>query len=680
MQLCSSFSTVIQRLADLLSNQLPIVPLAEMASRHRSLRTELAALLGVDQYTLDDVSGEIPPPPESLSNHLSSLIAKGIVHDEDARTVYEYLPIIMLRIFGYSTGHGWLETAAELQSRDREALLRIVIPDGPLHAFCRKYSPQRSAEINVSADMRFEFSRDNLPQSTDAALSSPVTTCIQRNMRNGQSFLAPLLASSLRNAKDQVLLLSPIDYFYACMVASPTQKLTVQPGSLPPGAKRPKRSTSLPSTRALYNQIIGRYAASFKGTDAISNDDAFIAACIDFLFVPWASSSPSTGLPICSTGVADAVGSILLALVPATPSSLDLESASSASSIPSYIDWNMQTNTSAVYRAVETMLESVFTNYDANAPPGTLISYIRVLALYIAPWRSSIQSALRKALYPKPRPQSSISSKSPSIAAITSTLSSINAHLGAASTGSPGNASLVKESQWKADLRARQQVVDEELLRLAVVRAANHRLASTADGSRVLSLLAEAVQMAHLQGRFGLGDADQDRAEEIRNCLFALRDQKIEMERRSSHRERNYISVFSSGLGVRLDNGMFSGMADIVGVSGANGVAGVVGLVSRSGAKSNSGSKQRLRERRAIALQGRDQHDVPFLGNVWDRPIAHGENEMLVLSSYWLALRLEPIVGFVPDIRFLGSYWVWFMIVSLLVVVVSARALVEGAK
>lgn len=626
----------------------------DMGPLRRGLRAELAAILEVDPFTMEDLQTDSLAPTEPTTSRLSSLISSSLSHPGEIRAVYEFLPILMLRVFGFRPGQGWLETASELPSKDREALLRFTMPEGPVHSFCKHNSPPRDAKINLASDMRFEFPRSSLPTVTEAALKEGPSAALKKSIKEGQSFLASFIAPSLEDKDDMAVYLSPVDYFYVCMVASPTRKWT-SPSGGQPGGRRVRRSVSLPSTRALYNRTIASYASSLKAAERVDGDSFFIATCLDFLFMPLASYKQSSELPVVSTAVAEAVASLLLALVPPSPSSLDLVVDFRPSGIPGTLDWRMQTNSSAVYRASESMLETVLMHFDSDAPLGTLIVYVRMLALYIAPWRSSIRNTLSACLFPKKKSSaSSGKNRTPSMAALTSTLSTINAHL-ASPSGSPGNASSVRESQWRAELRTRQRFVDEELVRLAIVKAANRRLPSVSEGGKVLALLAEATQAARLLGTWSSSEKDPDKADELRSCLLALRNQKAEYERNSGRRDRNYIGPLASSVGMRIETGgVLGGISQIVGVGGGSGVAGVVNMVAGSG----GGSGQRkLRERRLSAFRGEDIKDVPFLGNVWDRPISESENEIVVLWSYWLALRLEPRLGYVPNLRFLGRYW-----------------------
>lgn len=631
-----------------------------MSARHRGLRSELAAILDVDLFTLQDTSPDSVAPTEPTTAHLANLIYRSVTHSEEARTIYEFLPALMYRVFGYAPGQGWLETASELPSRDREALVRLIIPEGPVHTFCQTYSPPRDSKLSVATDMRFEFPRSSIPQHTNDALEQGSSAALKKSIKDGQSFLAPFLESSLRDKKDDILYLAPLDYFFICMIASPAQKWARVPGSSVPGGRRVKRSVSLPSTRALYNQVVASYASSLNGIDSVDDNSIFIATCLDFLFVPWASCIPPQ-LPVISTCAAETVASVLLALAPTRPEALDLNVDFRPSGIPDFIDWKTQTNTSALYRAAETMLESLFMNLDTTSSSGTLIVYIRTLALYIAPWRASIRSTLKAQLFPKPKPASSANGNVPTMAALTSRLSSINAQL-ASHTRSPGNASEARESHWRSELRTRQKFVDEELVRLAVVKAANRRIPSLIEGGKCLVMLAEAACAARVNGGWDSPGRDPDTAEEVRNCLVALRNQKLESERHTGRKDRNYITPLASSLGIRLEgNGVLSGISEIVGAGGAGSVAGVVGMVAGS-RPSTPGSISKIRDRRLRALRAVVEDDVPFIGDVWDRPIAESESEIVVLWLYWLALRLEPRLGFVPNLRFLGQYW--FLLLS----------------
>lgn len=634
-------------------------------ARHRGLRAELASILCVDQYTQDDILDDPPPPPDAVSTRLAHLIAHASHHHSDARTLQAFLPVLMLRFFGYTSGQGWLETISILPFKDREALISIVLPDGPLHAFCKLNSPQSSSHHSSSSpttsvahsDMRFEFSVNNLPADTRAALAAARSSLAT----TAHSYLAPYLESYLKPQAADFVLLSPLDYFFVCMVASPANKFTAdgtQEGVNPITNKRIKRSTSLPSTRALYNQVIAAYAATLVSTDRADNGTIFLPAILDFLFVPYALASPDANLTF-SASAADAAASILLSLVPQTPDALDLEMAPSLTTPISTADLKLLSNTAALYRFVPQMLHNLFLSLarnDRNTMP--FIAYLRILTLYLAPWRGPIRDGLRVLLFPKPRAPSlsSLTGRSTGLHTLSSTLSSMGAHL-ASPERSPSNASHTKESRWRSALASRQIAVDRVLLRLAVVRAPAQRVASASDGSRTLMLLSDAALSARLPT-----DPSTTNDEEVALCLDALHAQRSQSEQRGGKWERNYIVQLANALGARApSSGVLAGISDIVS-GGAQSVRGVVDKVSgRPGGSPDS--MGRVRERRARALSGGVlRSEVPFFGSVWDRPIAQGEWETMVLMSYWVALRLEPVLGYVPDMRFLGRIWVWALV------------------
>ncbi|PXF45341.1 hypothetical protein BWQ96_04861 [Gracilariopsis chorda] len=624
-----------------------------MSRRYRGLRAELSTILAVDEFAQRPLQQDLPPPNEPISSHLANLILRATNHPDEARTVYAYLPAIILRIFGFAPGQGWLETCSELPSRDRDALVSIVLPDGPLHTFCKEHTRPRSTKIDFGHDMRFEFARRNLPPLTNAALDSD-----RIPTPGSRSYLAPLLASSLRNKADDVIFLSPLDYFVICMIASPTQKFVNAPGSS--SVKIPKRSRSIPSLRAQYNQVITAYAALRSANASVDSDDIFILACLDYLFIPWITALPSN-LPYLSTSAADAVASLLLALAPTSPKDLDLDLETDDSTLGNHymVDIHLFTNCGVLYRLTASMLENLFSNFDASAPIFPLNSYIRVLAMLIAPWRQSVRSTVSLMLLPKPKPSKGKRPSRTSMAALSSTLSSINAHL--PSSASPGNATAVRDSEWREQLRSRQTLIDKHLLRTAVVLAANMHVASVADGSRVMALLADAAQGARLYS-ITLPNDDPDRLEELQLCLDALRGQRSRLQRKNGSREKNFIPILASNLGDKTKNGgVFSGISEMVGVGSAQ-------VLSQVNGESLSTTKRRLKDFKENWMgRGRSQ-EVPFIGSVWDRPIAGNESEMMVIFAYWIALRLEPRLGYLPNTRFLGQYWVWIMTAIIFVV------------
>ncbi|CAN8074732.1 unnamed protein product [Agarophyton chilense] len=632
-----------------------------MVGRYRGLRAELSSILAVDEYAQRPLRTELPPPTDSISAHLAHLISRATEHPDEARTVYAYLPSIMLRIFGFAPGQGWLETCSELRSRDRDALVAIVLPDGPLHTFCNKHSPPRSKPIDFVHDMLFEFPRRNLPTLTNHALQDG-----DLSPRTSTSYLASLLAPSLRNTTDDMVFLTPLHYFFICMIASPTLKYVNAPVSQ--SVKGPKRSKSIPSIRAQYNQLISAYAALSDPSSPFNAQDIFIPTCLDYWIIPWLTATP-TNLPYLSTSTADALATLLLALPPASPRDLDLSSESCTLQVTEMVPIRLLTTSGAVYRFVPPMLHVIFSNFDSASPIFPLNAYIRVLALMIAPWRHNIRATASHMLLPKPKIKKIQNpNRSPSMSAWTTTLSSINAHLPSAT--SPGNATSVKEGEWREKLEKRYVKCDKSLLRSAVILAAKMHVASSPDGVRVLSLLTDAAQAARFQS-ITVQEEDSDRMEELQLCLDAVADQRCRLNRTNGHREKNFIPILAANLGDKPTNGMLRGISEMVGVGSGKVVSAVNGVGS-------SNTKRRLKDFRNNWMGKERGEEVPFIGDVWDKPISGNESEMLVLFAYWLALKMEPRLGFLPDIRFLGQYWVWCMTVLICIFIVLMRNFVSS--
>lgn len=615
-------------------------------------RAELSRLLHAEAP-----AGEDPNVPNEVAlTHLHALLGQGVAGSpDDHRAVYEHLPLLLLRFLGFAPGSGWLETGSSCPHSHREAIMRIVRPDGPVAAFCAAQSARFGTEPKDD-DWRYEFPLANLPSLliddfydlADGEVSPSVV----------MSALAPALVSCLRRERDGVpgaLLVSPSEYFFLCLVASPTQKWT-GPSGLAIYAThrmRPRRSSSLPSTRAMYNRVLAEHVTvAWRQSPAASGGDKsiLIPACLDLLFAPLGCPASYQGAAELSTPTVDAMTAVLLALRPGVPNDLVLSTA------PAYCGTVYPARegaTAALYASAQEVLRACLNSFPAGAagPLGTLAAYIRLFALYLAPWKESIISASKAALYPKPKTSSHSASASPSLAAITSTLSSLNAHLPTSALRSSPNQKQTGEAAWR-DLGclANKADADRELLRLAVVKCANCRLAATSEGIRVLSLLAEAVTASGLAPYDGILAGN---VEEVRGSLRALSDQSVEVEQRSGRKAKSFVAVLGNGLGIKIGNtGMFSGMAEMVGVSGVH--APAFGMGSGTGLGSG---KRRLRDRRQKEMFSSYHEGVPFLGSLWDRPIQRNENEMTVVLAYKLALWLEPKLGYIPNIRFLGQNW-----------------------
>lgn len=627
-----------------------------MGSGRGDTRAELSRLLHADAPPSEDGP---KPPDEASSAHLAALIALGTVgSNEDQRAVYEHLPLLMLRFFGFTPGSGWLETGSSMAHPHREALMDVVRPSGPVAEYCAARSPPVASEPKDD-EWRFEYPLSNLPPMLVDEFCD-VADHVAAHLSHFLSALAPLLGQCLRRGRDgaaDVLLLSPMDYFLMCMVASPTQKWTLPAGAHFPGAARrprPRRSASLPSTRAMYNLVLAEHVtAAWRASPRASGGGGslLIPACIDCLF------GPATGavypVPLePSTPTVDAMASVLLALRPGAPADLLLASGVASGSV---LYPGKEQAVALLYATAQDVLRHSLAQFPvgSNAPQATLAAYVRLLALYLAPGSESVAEALRAMLYPKPRAAQVAAGTSPSLAAITSRLSSLNAQFqlptstlrgGAATAGPPRG-----DAAWRGStvLTSRHEA-DRELLRLAVVKCANCRVGATSEGIRALTLLSAAVQAC------GLDKYDRpvaDDAEESRGCLHALSDQAAEVEARLGRKSgRAFVCVLGAGLGVKVEaaGGVLSGMAGMVGVRASMGSGG--------GGGSGGSAKRRLRERRRRELRGAGHDDIPFLGSVWDRPIEAGESEAAVVLAYRLSSLVEERTGWRLDIRFLGRY------------------------
>lgn len=664
----------------------------------RGLRAELAALLSVDQYTLEDIAEEPSPPQEATSARLSHLIMHAVHYPIEARAVYSFLPALMLRIFGYTSGQGWMETISQHPSRDRESLLSIVAPEGPLHSFCKQASSPKSNHTSAHAirDMRFEFSLHNLPSNTREA----ITTLQANPSRTVYSYLARILLPHLKSRHAETVMLDPLTYFTICMVASPAHKFSqdgLPEGHSPVTMKRIKRSVSLPSTRALYNQLIASYASALSPMSRVSEDNVFIPAVLDFLFLPWALATPDC-TPNLSASMADAATSLLISLAPSAPEALELEEGPIIDTIPPMAELDTLTNTSCLYRLVPYMLSSFIAHLSPNdsAAPAFL-AYTRMLALHVSPWRGPVRSSIRSMLFPKPRSSSPatlvLDTRNNSMqSTLSNTFSTINAHLPSPQR-SPNNASAVKESRWRAAFANRLRSVDVHLVCSTVVRAASLRVAMLAEGNRVLSVLTDAGQSARLAAALPGASAARDdgalaRGEEFGLCIEALRTQQAASDTKGlSRSERAYLTGLAGVIGVQLQSSsVLHNISEMV-HGGAHSVKDVVdcvaGTASASGTPSSSAKKRRVLDRRMSLLRGADsEHDkgnVPFFGSVWDRPIEQGEFEPFVMAAYWVALRAEPYLGYIPNTRILGRVWVWVFCTLVSVVLTWGRGLLWSA-
>lgn len=616
-------------------------------------RAELSRLLLADAPAGDDAP---KPPDEVASAHLHELISQGIDGSlEDQRAVYDHLPLLMLRVFGYTAGTGWLETGSCLPHNHREALMDLVRPNGAVMEYCLARSPPFGSDPKED-EWRFEYPLANLP----GLLIDDFFDAAEQVMTHPYQFfsaMAPTIGRCLRKGVDgapDVLLLNPIDYFYLCMIASPTQKWTLSQGSFVSGRRpRQKRSASLPSTRAMYNRVLAEHVAfAWRQSPQASGGgkSILIPACIDCLFAPLAGAIYN-GLPEASTPTIDAMASVLLALRPESPSDLLLSSGVVGGNVVQSSPAR-ESAIALLYASAHDALHSLFTLFPVGASAGplpTLAACVRLLALYLSPANASVVSSLKSSLYPKVRPQKVANGASPSLAVFQSTMSSLHAQFQAPAQALRKSASpsaLREDSAWKSSsvLLSRQEA-DRELLRLAVMKCASARMAGTQEGVRALTILANAVRVSSI---YSMEATRVESLDEVRANLRGLSEQLSDYDLRSGVKSKSFVPVLGSGLGIKIETGgMFSGVVDIV-----HSTAHRVSHVTGSG---NGSMSRRLRDRRKSELQTACRDETVLLGSVWDRPIESREYEFLVVMAFHAASAIEARVGWeLPQLRWIG--------------------------
>lgn len=627
-----------------------------MASR-RAIREELHHFLAADKDGNPANLPDPPPPYEDGSNRLFELLSRASQMpitanklSDDSRTVYELLPLLLLRIFGYRPGSGWLETCSDLPHRDREGILRLIMPDGPIHNFCRTHDPSNFQSNAFLTEYKYEFWQSNLPDVTYKALNSP--SYGNSSSLKSQSALAHLLRETLPEPNCATLSVTPMQYLELCLVSSAARKWTDAP-RLSSKSRRQKRSSSLPSVRALFNRVIAAYAGlQSVNTRLESTSSLLIPACIDMYCLPWVESVYAAGCPRPSTPSVDALSSVLYVVTPKS----DGEALAMTNPNPA-VSWTELTHGQALYLGVEIVLSAVFRHYNTKDLASTFIAYVRLFALYLAPWSKTIRLTMETGLFPKKRSNGSSGRRS-----FSSTLNSINEQIKYASGVSPRNSELVSMGvlrKWREKISGDNKRGECGLLIECAIRAANQRVASVSDGCRALVLVAEAASAAQLVydgtdetgGNVNAGH----RLEEVKGCLIALREQVKEAEARLGMKTKPFVSTIAKCLKIELENNnsLFS----------VSRVAETLSAVAtNSGAKSAGETSRLVERRRSTMLRQSLPERVEFMGSVWEQPITTSENAYLIYGAYWLSLKLEPYVGFAPNIRILGRPSTWLLI------------------
>lgn len=574
-----------------------------MAHHQRGLRAELAAILSVDQFTLEELVAEPSPPGESTSNRLSNLLVHALQHAIEARAVHAFLPALLQRLLGFAPGTGWLETASALPSRDRDALLSLVLPHGALHSFCMR-----------AGGTPFEFPVRNLPTHVRTALV-PDSESDEECDEYPDSLLVPTLRPHL-GADTEFVVLDCLTYFQLCLVAAPATKFATDglaEGTSAVTMKRLKRSTSLPSTRALYNLVIAAYLAHAAPAPFLSPADAplLVRAALDML--------PAAAAP--SAAAADALSILLLHGVP-----------------PAWL-----------FPTLPRLISSA-------AHPAALSALLRLLALAAAPWRAPVRTAARAALFSKQKKAATKYNQ-----ANTPRQAAPVPHVLAAAHRAPAPDTPPAEVRSTSRTTLAPVAVD------AVARAASLRIAAAPDGLRSLAMLTDALTALRLPPNAA---ATAYRSDELVLCLDSIRHAAASPDAAkglSKWERAGFLPALATALGVPYPTGtLFPSRrsrspptrrpASSPTPPLRDRITNLFGWPSRDTITTNNNNASD-KSNNIYNNSARRLTDAPFLGSVWDRPLASSEVPALVAAAYWLALRLTPHLGYTPDIRFLGSLW-----------------------
>lgn len=404
----------------------------------------------------------------------------------------------------------------------------------------------------------------------------------------------------------------------------------------------------------MFNRLLAQHLAATEVACTVATcKSLLVPACFDCLLYPLASASTFDLLPNPSTSAADAIATVLLAVLPENPDKLLLSSRK----VGGHECPGRELCSSALFACAHDCLRTTFSFFPTGpgGPLGTLAAYVRVLALCLAPWNQSVVSSVQAALFPKRSPVTSSAGSgfsSQPLTAITSTLSNLNSAfpMRFSTNYMNGTRNQAVEQTWmNSEYVTAKRDADVELISLAIIKCANCHLGALSEGIRALTLLAEAVSAFatfHKTGTLRLSSIEL-----VSDSLQALREQSLQVERRSGRKFKDFSTGLANALGIVLQKrGVLQGVASIVGVGSNN--SGVSRMVSHITGETSR--RRLLRDRRRSELEGAIRENIPFLGSVWEKPIEDGEFQLIVVLAYRLALWIEDKSGILPNIRFLG--------------------------
>ncbi|KAJ8907640.1 hypothetical protein NDN08_007749 [Rhodosorus marinus] len=632
-------------------------------------------------------------------DRLGFALGRVISGEEEFRPVYEGFPRLMLKIFGFGD-EGWLEDASRVESKEREAVLKVLLPTGPLHRLVCATAPEYT----------FEFPVSNLPLSTQNDINTirqqhpiPGSESDRTNedpylIQNGKylphvsagvlgdrdpsqanSSLLSWFCLMRLSSSGSLLTLSCYEYFLLCMCSSPLWR--GRSGSSGMNVRRRRRSSLLPSRRAVFNYLFSSYANFFAPKD--QRDRAgqgpaygrlFLAASLEFFCrAPLSSNDPPT------SGTMDALTILALHVQPRTPSE-------ATEALPKRAELYALRNGAKLADpqltgsiGLATMRKSVASEirylgaeaeglWSASSTSGSavLISFMRSTSLLIVPWNQHARSVAEKRTLPR-------RSRSRGVAA--SALEYLPPSIGDRINDLQDSAaSRVGRDSGELNIGEWSEVISHLDLEITYVlprfteRAAKLSLGATEDGSHLLELLSEAFAprpisnaLASARSTFSGPWYSSDSESNLRE----LATQISSYMRQSHHAVDNFTHK-------RTDlNGLACALGVALSIPGAGSytLQGFQrGLLDRGRYARNASERVRkvlepehedvevMRKQVALGQRKFSNRDVEFIGGPWDLPPFSYELASLLPPLYALSIAMSARFHVDVNLRFLASY------------------------
>jgi len=639
-------------------------------------------------------------PGMATWNRLGSAFEQVLSGEEEFRPVYEAFPRLMLRIFGFAED-GWLEEACAVESKERDALLRVLLPNGPLHCLACAIAPEYT----------FEFPLSNLPAVTQRATedifaqvhssaAAGTTTFhaaaddedITESTRSQRSLLGWFCAARLVPGSGRHLVLTCYEYFLMCMLTSPLWRGRSR--ALGFEARKRKRSSQLPSRRAMYNQLYQSYVSFFVPGENSSDEPAaygelFLRASLE-LFTE--TGDLGQNLPAAST--LDALTVLALHVKPTSPRDVSFLVCPQtrlfeemAQPPPADPQCSGMVSLAAARKAVISKLRifaaevgPMWTTTSSVAMV-SLVALMRSVALHLAPWSLRLNAFAEDRTLPRKKRRRSVAA---------SALERLPTRLSSSLQDDRTGSSLVRATN-EADFKGWEEYLKRLDLELTLLlprfvdRAAKLSLGSADDGAQLILSLSDAFAPRAASAAVAAARSS------LAGPWYSF-DQVGTL--RELQRQINSTVRFGPGgrnTGAKTD---LRGLAAVVGAAdiapGSSGGGGA--FRKREGKDKQSAAEaaierirrtiepdddelERMRQQVALGQRRCFNRDVKFLGGVWDLPPYSYEFAPLLPVLYTISMAISRRIHREVNLRFLATYHALFglsCLISLLYIIMSS--------